>query len=306
MGEGRAAPSVGGAVGATGYHPHDTVSATARLLEAGPPAGGNLSAEMLFADVASRDETRLAELADLLVRTYGIPAESALLDVATFVQRGQVAGLLSYHRRAGRVGVGARLGLGLLLLPLRGGISLPSLQRTYHPFTVARLVRHTAWSQVRIGLVVLLVALVPLGLVDGFWSRAGLDVLLGLGLGVVAGLVVIGVLHEGAHAVASRWAGALPHAIYRQGLRTGLQRERLGPTRDGLVALAGPLVGIVAGCALVLVAMAVDDASPTGVTRSAILGCCLATALQVACLVPPAADGRILAACLRARRRRTT
>ncbi len=301
MGAVRSGVGVRGDIGGSGYHPEDVVSPTPLLRTGRAPGGLNAAGRVLLDEVLRRDGARLSELAGVLADCFGIPEEVALEDVASFVQRAQIAGLLSYHRRAGRLSVGVRLVVNVLLLPVRGVVLLPSVQRRYHPFTVGRMVASTVSAQVRLGLVVLVLAMLPLSLVDGLWSRAGGSVLLGLAIGTVGGLVVLGVVHEAAHAVASTAFGTAPHAVYRQGLRTGLQRVRLTPAKDALVAVAGPLVGAAVGCGLVALALVVDSASPTGVSRSAILGACIATGIQVACLVPPAADGRILLACMRGR-----
>lgn len=291
-------------INGSGYHLDDSVSATPDLRAGRLPDGLNGSGMRLLTEIAGREQVTLRELVDLLETTYGCPREVAERDIASFVQRAQLTGLVSYRQRRGGVRAGVRLLLNILLLPVRGGVLLPSIQRTHHPFSVGRMLAATASAQLRLGLVVLVLAVIPLSFIAGFWSVAGVGFLGGLTLGVVGGLVVLGLLHESAHALMCHVYGAPAHSVYRQGLRVGLQRRRLGAPRDLVVAAIGPVTGTAAGCALVALAMAVDSSSPTSLTRAAILGVCLATALQVACLVPPAADGRVILACLRGLRPR--
>lgn len=292
----------GSDIGSTGYRTQDRVAASPLLRAGGLPKGLNRTGSLLLETIREREDVSLDELADALVQTCGRPRPDALTDVALFVQRAQVAGLLSYETSRRVLPAGVRLAAQVALVPVRGGLSLPSVQRRQEPFSVGRMVSSTISAQLRLGVVVTLVALVPLSLIGGFWSRAGLDVVAGLALGIIGGLALLGVVHECAHAALSiRWRSR-PHSVYRQGLRVGLQRPRLGPGKDLMVAACGPAAGTAAGCLLVAVVFAVDAAGPTGLTRALILGTCIATALQVACLVPPAADGRVVVACLTALR----
>ena len=117
--------------------------------------------------------------------------------------------------------------------------------------------------------------------------------------GVIGGLVVLGVIHEAAHAVVSTVWGSRPKAVYLQGLRVGLRRTRLTPTRDLLVSVAGPVVGAVAGAVVLTLLLAVDRSAPTTLARAAMIGLLIATSFQMACLGPPAADGVAILASFR-------
>jgi hypothetical protein len=282
-------------IGYTGYSPQDAVAASPSVRRGQLPAGINGSGALLLGHVMGRETVTLGELADVLVGHYGLTREHALADVAAFVRDGQAAGMLSFHTvLRKRVKSRARFLLDLLMIPVRGGLLAPSIQRQYYPYSVARMVLASVRSQVLVGLVVVALCAVPLSFIDGFWSGVGAMFLSGFATGVIGGLVLLGVLHEAAHAAVSTWWGSRPVAVYRQGLRVGLQRTRLTPLRDLLVSAAGPLAGAAAGAVTLFALLAVDRSAPTTYARAAMLGLLLATSYQVACLVPPAADGRVI------------
>jgi hypothetical protein len=291
----------GSAIRHTGYSSEDAVAASPSVRRGELPAGLNRSGVLLLSQVTGREQVSLGELADVLVGHYGLPRERALADVATFVQHGQVAGLLSFHAaRGNRVKGHARFVADLVMMPVRGGMHLPSIQRRYYPYSAMRMVIASAGAQLRLGLLVVVVCVIPLSFIDGFWSNVGAATVVGgFAAGVIGGLVVLGVIHEAAHAVVSTVWGSRPKAVYLQGMRVGLRRTRLTPTRDVLVAVAGPVVGAVAGATVLNLLLEVDRSAPTTLARAAMVGLLIATSFQVACLVPPAADGVSILASLR-------
>lgn len=283
----------------TGYSSDDAVSASPALRAGELPPGLNPSAAALFALVVATDQVTVADLADTLVSRYGIPRERALVDVATFVQHGQEAGILSYHQgRRNRVRGQARFLRDLAMVPVRGAMFLPSVQRRYRPYSRRRLVTDTVAAQGRLGVVTVLVCLVPLSFISGLWSDVGASFVAGFSAGVVGGLVVLGVAHESTHALVSAALGSPPRAVYRQGMRVGLHRTRLSPVRDLAVAVSGPLLGALLGAAMLVVLLSLDRAAPSTMSRAALIGLLIATSFQVACLVPPAADGTVIMSAL--------
>jgi len=279
----------------TGYSSDDAVSASPALRAGDLPPGLNSSAGALFALVVASERVRVSDLADALVARYGVSRERALVDVATFVQRGQEAGILSYHQmHRNRVRGRARFLRDLFLVPVRGAMFLPSVQRRYRPYSGLRLLADSAAAQAQLAVLTVLVCLVPLSLISGLWSDVGAAFVVGFSLGVVGGLVVLGVAHEATHALVSTSLGSPPRAVYRQGMRVGLHRMRLSPGRDLAVAVSGPLLGALLGAALLFVLLSVDRAEPSTMSRAALIGLLIATSFQVACLVPPAADGTVI------------
>lgn len=290
----------GSAIGHTGYSSEDAVAASPSVRRGELPAGLNGSGVLLLSQVMGREQVRLGELADVLVEHYGLPRERALADVATFVQHGQMAGLLSFYAAQGnRVKGHARLLGDLVMIPVRGGVQLRSIQRQYYPYSAMRMVIASAGSQLRLGLIVVVVCVIPLSFIDGLRSSAGATFVGGFAVGVIGGLVLLGVIHESAHAVLSTVWGSPPKAVYVQGLRVGLRRTRLTPMRDLLVAVAGPVVGAVAGAIVLILLLGVDRSAPTTLARAAMIGLLIATSYQIACLVPPSADGTAINASLR-------
>lgn len=301
-----AATSAGSAttlIGHTGYSPQDTVTGSPSARRGELPAGVNGSAAVLLEHVVRRGTTTLAELADVLVERYGLGPDQALADVAVFVRDGQTAGALSFHATLGRR-VHARLRYvgDVLMFPVRGGIIAPSVQRQYYPFSVARMVLSAVHAQVLVGLAIVALCAIGLSFLDGFWSGAGAEFMAGFATGVIGGLVVLGTLHEAAHAALSSAWGSRPVAVYRQGMRIGLQRTRLTPLRDLLISVVGPSAGVAVGALLLAALLEVDRTAPSTLARAAMIGLLVATSIQAACLVPPAADGNVVLASWRRHR----
>jgi hypothetical protein len=290
-------PAAAEEIGQTGYSAQDAVAASPSLREGKLPAGLNGSTAFLLGHVMRRETVTLGDLADVLVGHFGLTRERALADVATFASTGQMAGVLSFHpvlrtKVKGR----ARFLLDLLMIPVRGWFVPPSIQRQYFPYSVAHMVVSSVRAQSLLGLLVVAVCAIPLSFIDGFWSGVGRTFVAGLATGVIGGLVVLGVLHEAAHAAVATGCGSRPVAVYRQGMRVGLQRIRLSPLRDLAVAVAGPLTAVAVGAVVLVALLAVDRSAPTTYARAAMIGLLIATSLQGACLVPPAADGNVILA----------
>lgn len=288
----------GSVIGNTGYSSEDAVAAPPSVRRGELPTGLNESGALLLSQVMGREQVKLGELADVLVEHYGLPRERALVDVATFVQQGQMVGMLSFHAAQGnRLKGHARLLGDLVMIPVRGGMHMRSIQRQYYPYSAKRMVIAVAYSQLRLGLIIVVGCAIPLGFIDGLRSSAGATFVGRFAVGVIGGLVVLGVIHEAAHAVLSTVWGSRPKDVYVQGLRVGLRRTRLTPMRDLLVSAAGSVVGAVAGTIILIPLLAVGR--PTTLAGAAAIGLSIATSYQVACLVPPSADGTAILASLR-------
>lgn len=121
----------GSAIGHTGYSSEDAVAASPSVRRGELPAGLNGSGVLLLSQVTGREQVTLGELADVLVEHYGLRRERALADVATFVQHGQVAGLLSFHAAQGNRVKGHARFVGDLSGAPRGG-------RRRHPCLIAQ------------------------------------------------------------------------------------------------------------------------------------------------------------------------
>lgn len=257
---------------------------------------GNEAAQLLLRTVRERGAMSIAELAHLLRVTYGISKEEAWEGAVEFASGAQLAGVISMKTSLTTNvvhGVGTPL-VDVLLYPVRLYRPQRPVRRMYLSPTGASTIQASVRTQTLLACALTPPVALALYLVLGPPTFMGF--LAGFGLTLFAAIVVGGTIHEYAHFAAAKAAGAPVTAVFRDGVTVGLRRASVErPAVELLISLAGPasaltfLVGLI-----VLVASFGSNLTGAVVAQSALLGALFASSLQLACLVPPSADGRAI------------
>lgn len=250
---------------------------------------------MLLDVVTTYPRVSLSALADQLTDNYDVSYEQALTDVATFVAAGQRAGLLSYHpSTSSSLRLPWLMLQRVLLFPIFRTIHPPSVRRQYFAFSVPRTVVLTLWAQIRVG-IFLVLPVVSLIISSAEMPAELFALAVAAIVSFVLAVVVLGVAHELAHVLATHIFDIEVSAVYAQGLRVGLHRARSTPVKDLIISVAGPLAALLLCIIITIVVVSIDGTDLSSIGRPALVGVWLAGSLQLACLVPPSADGRAIA-----------
>lgn len=287
-----------------GYDPAD-------VIEPGPyyaeriAAANESAARLLRLAAAPRGGVTTFEFADELRSTYGLDAPRATADTERFLDSALKTGALSIRPDA--------------TSDLRFGVVRPWLMRLHSLVTFSARTRRSrrsfhdptsrsvATSASRAHLFASIGMLLPVFVLGCFLipqqipsvaAAAPLLVLL-LG-GYVAFSVGAGALHELAHFWTASALGVRTDAVYHDGVRAGILRQRGSMPRDILITLAGPLAAV--GALAVALAVLLGPAADHTYSRVLVVACLLPLALNLACLIPPSVDGATLWRAVRGRR----
>ena len=238
-------------IGTTGYRASDTVLPAARWPELAGVTGLNSATRALVARIEEDGAVTLDALGEVLTRRFDVPRMTALSDVAGFVQQAQGMGALTFRSSMwSTVVVRVRPFVHFLSQPFDTTYWFTAPRRRYYPASAVGVIRHAAWSQFMIGVVVAIAfggVVLPFVLGAAPWtdiggSRATTTPFI---VALLAGFTILGVLHDVAHYVVARRRAPQARQLYVDGLRLGLQYRSARRT-DTLAITTGFIGGTVA------------------------------------------------------------
>lgn len=299
-------------IGTTGYRASDTVLPAARWPELAGVTGLNSATRALVARIEEDGAVTLDALGEVLTRRFDVPRMTALSDVAGFVQQAQGMGALTFRSSMwSTVVVRVRPFVHFLSQPFDTTYWFTAPRRRYYPASAVGVIRHAAWSQFMIGVVVAIAfggVVLPFVLGAAPWTDIGGSraITTTFIVALLAGFPILGVLHEVAHYVVARRRAQQARQLYVEGLRIGLQYRSARRTDTLAITTAGPLGAIAGGItAIWLIATYGGGMWPGVPTRAAGAAIGLVCVYHLMCLFPPSADGSTLWALIRPSARRT-